>query len=305
MENQMHGKEEISLHCPAKVNLLLAVLGGRADGFHNILSVATPLDFGDRLVLRLLGEKEEDCLLCDCPALNIGSENLVFKAAESFRAATGLKRAVEASLEKRIPIGAGLGGGSSNAASTLIGLNRLWGQPLTGEELTALAAELGSDVPLFPTRAPVIMRGRGECIEVLPDTCLDRILGRRILLFRPEFEISTPWAYGHLAKNAAHFSSGKEMEARLLDWIKSDRPINDLLFNSFEKVLFDKYLGIRVLFEKLRTKLGLSCLVSGSGSACFALVDDEATSAVAEQLIREYWGEETFIVESRPLALSN
>ncbi|AWT60063.1 MAG: 4-diphosphocytidyl-2-C-methyl-D-erythritol kinase [Candidatus Moanabacter tarae] len=301
----MYGREEISIHCPAKVNLLLAVLGGRNDGFHEILSVATPLDFGDRLVLRLLGEEEDDCWSCDCPVLNIGSENLVYKAVESFRAATGLKRSVKVSLEKRIPIGAGLGGGSSDAASTLIGLNRLWGLPLTGQELNDLAATLGSDVPLFPRRAPVIMRGRGECIDVVPDTCLDRILGRRILLFRPEFEISTSVAYGHLAKNAAYFSSGKEMETRLLDWIESDRPINDLLFNSFEKVLFDKYLGIRVLFEKLRTKLGLSCLVSGSGSACFALIDDDATSAVAEQLIRECWGEETFIVESRPLALSN
>lgn len=305
IKTQMYGKEEISLHCPAKVNLLLAVLGARNDGFHDILSVATPLDFGDRLVLRLLGEEEDDCLFCDCPALNIDSENLVYKAAESFRAATGVKRAIKVSLEKRIPIGAGLGGGSSDAASTLIGLNRLLGLPLTGEELNDLAAELGSDVSLFPKRAPVIMRGRGERIEVLPDNCFDRILGRRILLFRPEFEISTPWAYGHLAKNVANFSSGNEMEARLLDWIESDRPINDLLFNSFEKVLFDKFLGIRVLFEQLRTKLGLSCMVSGSGSACFALIDDDATTAVAKQLIRECWGEETFIVESRPLPLSN
>ena len=306
MEAQIQGEEEISLHCPAKINLFLAVLGARGDGFHDILSVATPLDFGDRLVLRLGCEGKQDCLSCDCPTLmNTGPDNLIYKAAQSFRDATGTKRAIEARLEKRIPIRAGLGGGSSDAASTLIGLNHLWGLPLNGEELSGLAAELGSDVPLFLTRAPVILRGRGERIEVLPEACVDRILGRRILLFRPEFEISTPWAYGRLTKDATNFSSAQEVEGRLLDWIESDRPINDLLFNSFEKVVLDKYRGIRALFEKLRINLGLPCLVSGSGSACFALIDDDDASAVAERLIRECWGEDTFIVESRPLSLSN
>ncbi len=305
MSAQAENSEEISLFCPAKINLFLAVLGPRSDGFHDILSVAVPLDFGDQLIIRLGSEGEADELVCDDPGLNCGPDNLVSKAIRNFRIAAGSSRAVQARLIKRIPIGAGLGGGSSNAATALNGLNRLHGFPLSKEALRNLAAGLGSDVSLFLRGEPVVMRERGERVEVLPNACVERISRLRFLLFRPEYSISTAWAYSRLAEDGARFDSAEKMEAKLFEWIESQAPPDHLLFNSFEQVIFRKFIGVRALLLRLRGDLGLPCLVSGTGSACFALIDEKNPVTKAERLVRECWGEDTFLVESGPLTLSN
>ena len=186
----------VSLFSPAKLNLFLAVTGRRADGFHDLVSVAAPLDFGDQLEARSRerGAGSQFTLTCDQPEVPVDGGNLVLKAAAAFVAATGWQGGVDFTLTKRIPVGAGLGGGSSNAVAALRALNQLSGGALAGEKLAAVAASLGSDCALFLHNAPVVMRGRGERIEALPASAAARLRGRRVLLFKPSFGISTPWA---------------------------------------------------------------------------------------------------------------
>ena len=147
------------LPCPAKLNLLLAVTGRRADGFHELVSLVAPVELGDTLTVE---PALEFSLTCDAPTLPVDDTNLVLKAAQAFRVATSWRGGARFALTKRIPSGAGLGGGSSDAATALLALNRLAGEPLAPAALAQVAAEVGSDCALFLPGGPVVMRGRGD-----------------------------------------------------------------------------------------------------------------------------------------------
>ena len=154
----MHHVVEIA---PAKLNLGLRILGRRPDGYHDIVSVLQTVDLCDRMVFTP-APPGETLVHCDNPDVPDGPENLVYRAVEILRRATGAGHGVRVDLNKRIPTGAGLGGGSSNAATALRALDRLWGLDLRPERLAALAAELGSDVPFFLTGGTAVVTGRGE-----------------------------------------------------------------------------------------------------------------------------------------------
>src|SRR5215213_4707075 len=147
---------------PAKLNLFLAVTGRRTDGFHDLVSLVAPVAWGD--TLRIEPAKADFSLECNDPAVPCDETNLVLKAARAFRAAGGWGGGAKFFLEKRIPMGAGLGGGSSDAAAALTGLNQLSGGRLTPAALEKLAGDVGSDCALFLRGTPVLMRGRGERI---------------------------------------------------------------------------------------------------------------------------------------------
>src|SRR5450631_3870862 len=149
---------------PAKVNLSLRILSRREDGFHEIESFITPISLCDEITIDKKAGQEID-FRCDDPSVPQGEENLVVRAADAFFRATKLKPSLSIELKKKIPHGAGLGGGSSDAASTLLALNDLHGQALTRARLTSLAAGIGSDVPFFLARSVAICRGRGEIVE--------------------------------------------------------------------------------------------------------------------------------------------
>src|SRR6478736_4161009 len=180
---------EVAVFSPAKLNLFLAVTGRRADGFHDLVSVVAPLTFSDELVAeaadgrREMGDRRFS-LSCDHPDVPVDGSNLVLQAAEAFAVATGWKGAAHFKLTKRIPMGAGLGGGSSNAAAALRALNRLTGGLLDEAQLAAVAATLGSDCVLFLRDAPVVMRGRGERVDLLPAPASARLRRRLVLLFK-------------------------------------------------------------------------------------------------------------------------
>jgi 4-diphosphocytidyl-2-C-methyl-D-erythritol kinase len=291
---------------PAKLNLFLAVVGRRPDGFHDLVSVAAPLAWGDRLRLRLLdGGAGADRLLCDDPAVPVEG-NLVLAAARAFREAAGWKPPVEFTIEKRIPMGAGLGGGSSNAAAALRGLNALAGEPLDRAALRALSAGVGSDCPLFLEGGPVVVRGRGERVAPLPPAGAARLRGRKVLLFKPAFEISTAWAYARLASAALEkgepmaYMAAAEAEARLAAWTGGAAPAEDLLFNSFEAPVFSKFPAMPVLLRRLKEAFGLETGLSGSGSACFTLLPAGRSVSVSEisAAIRSAWGPSALVVET-------
>ena len=304
----------VNVFSPAKLNLFLAITGRRADGFHDLVSVVAPVKFGDNLrVERVEGAKTDaevnagsgvgvsGCfsLECDDPAVPCDETNLILKAAKAFVEATGEKLSARFVLGKRIPMGAGLGGGSSNAVAALLALNQLVANPLSRERLLDLAIKLGSDCPLFLHGKPLVMRGRGERIEALEAQNGTRLSGRRALVFKPSFSIATAWAFGRMAVGAPmSYLAADEAEARLACWRAGDESAEKLLFNNMEQIAFAKYVALPVLLERLRGEFGLAVAMSGSGSACFALLrDGTAVQAVVER-IREAWGRHTFIVDT-------
>jgi len=308
----------VTIFSPAKINLFLAVTGRRADDYHDLVSVVAPLTFGDELTARA-GEgsanaAEQFRLECDDPAVPLDGTNLVLKAAVAFAAATGWTRPVAFRLIKRVPMAAGLGGGSSNAVAALVALNRLSGTTLDRAALAALAAQIGSDCPVFLEGAPAVMRGRGERVEALPAAAARRLRGRRVLVFKPSFGVGTPWAYAQLALASARpgpastmsakpesasaagaYLPVDEAERRLARWIGGEAPAEDLLFNSFESVVFRKFIALPTLLGRLRERFGLAPLMSGSGSACFALLPDGAPVEAIAECIREAWGDVSFV----------
>ena len=290
--------ETIEEFCPAKVNLFLAVTGRRADGFHELISVMAPLDVGDCLRIRL-APAGETRLSCSDPSLPCDERNLVWQAVAAFRRRHPYPEAVQVDLEKRVPVGAGLGGGSSDAAGLLRGLNRMLGSPLGPADLSALAASLGSDCPFFLHPAPALVRGRGERISPLPETVCARLRGKRLLLIKPSFSISTAWAYGAMAQAPEGYGSAEAAEARLAAWMSGVEPLSSLLFNQMESVVYRKYIPLPVLKDRLEREAGVPVLLSGSGSTLFALVEDAAQRDLAEEVAREALGAAGWVVEGR------
>lgn len=302
---------DVSFFSPAKINLFLAVTGRRPDGFHDLVSVVAPLDFGDTLeaISKEQGARSRFTLECDHPEVPVDGSNLVLKAAQAFAELTGWKGGVDFKLTKRIPPGAGLGGGSSNAVAALRALNQLAGGLLDEGQLATVAATLGSDCALFLANAPAVMRGRGERIDLLPAAAAARLHGRRVLLFKPSFGVGTPWAYQRMITRGTDYRPATEAEERLAAWIQGNAPAEELLRNNMEPAVFEKYLALPVLGEKLHRESGVRVRMSGSGSACYALLGDAATGTATvisaetvtrmKRLIRECWGVGTTVQEAR------
>jgi 4-diphosphocytidyl-2-C-methyl-D-erythritol kinase len=291
----------LSLFAPAKINLFLAVTGRRADGFHELVSLVAPLEWGDTLTLEPRPEDAADSLECSDPTVPADASNLVLKAAAAYRrrARPGLPP-VHFRLRKEVPHGAGLGGGSSDAATAVSGLNQLSPHPLNPEELRACAAEVGSDVPLFLENSPVVMRGRGEIIETLPVAARAALRGRELLVFKPPFGIATAWAYGRLRESGAQwYVPAATIEAKLAAWLTAPTWESLPLENNLEYPAFAKFLALPVLLEELRARFDLRCRMSGSGSACFALLEPDSPRAAINDAIRQAWGPEAVIRATR------
>jgi 4-diphosphocytidyl-2-C-methyl-D-erythritol kinase len=200
-------------------------------------------------------------------------------------------------------MGAGLGGGSSNAVAALRALRDVSGVTVSAEEMMRMAAELGSDCPLFLADGPVVMRGRGERVEILSAAAAARLRVRRVLVFKPAFGIATAWAYGRLAecvrRGELAYDDAAEEEARLQAWLADKRaPVEALARNTFERVAFAKFVALPVMLAELRAKFGVAAWMSGSGSACFALLPAGVDAAAMIATIREGWGESAWVVET-------
>ena len=275
---------------------MLSVHGQRADGFHALTSLVVALEFGDTLTIRAGGSR--DVLHCSDPAVPLGPENLLLKAAAAFRSRLGRAEYFEFNLNKRIPMGAGLGGGSGNAAVALRGMNQLAGEPFSNAVLCELAAELGSDCAFFIEGRAAWMRGRGEVIEPVAAEIAERLRGTRVVLFRPNFGVETAGAYGRLVAGApGSYEPEAAGVARMQHFIESGT-LADVLFNSFEGPVGSKYLAISTLLAQLRAA-GVECLMSGSGSCCFALLEENcAHVSQIEKIVRDAWGEAVFWVET-------
>jgi 4-diphosphocytidyl-2-C-methyl-D-erythritol kinase len=166
--------------------------------------------------------------------------------------------------------------------------------------MAEIAAALGSDCPLFLADGPVVMRGRGEQVERLPVEAATRLRGRRVLIFKPGFGISTPWAYRRMVATPGSYLAPEAAEARLAAWVNSPGLAAErLMLNTMEPVVFAKFLALPALLEQLREQFGLTAQMSGSGSACFAFLPEDAPVDAIKRAISAAWGESTFVTVTR------
>jgi 4-diphosphocytidyl-2-C-methyl-D-erythritol kinase len=251
----------VEFFAPAKVNLSLRVLRRREDGFHEIESLLCPLSIYDTLDLAHREDEGGLEFTCDDATIPTGDGNLVVRAAQLFCASCGFEPRLRIQLTKRIPHGAGLGGGSSDAATTLIGLNRLFDTHLSPEALSAMAADLGSDVPFFIYQSAAIIRGRGEQVEPVSFTH-----ELPLFLIKASFGVPTPWAYKNWRDSRE--VPGVRYAAQEFPW--------GTLVNDLERPVFEKYLFLADLKSWLLAQPEVAgALMSGSGATVFALLHEK------------------------------
>ena len=278
---------QVELNSPCKVNFILNILGKRPDGFHELETVMHHLPIFD--LLRFERASSGVQLSCDNPALPTDASNLVYRAAAKFMEEAKIRDGVRIHLAKRIPLAAGLGGGSGNAATTLRGLNQLFGSPLTSKQLFEIAAALGSDVPFFLQDQPALATGRGEVVESLPS--FRTLEGVHILLVHPGFGVSTPWAYRNLARFPKDLNGERERAHRLVEALKTSLRVARLdFYNSLEAPVFEKF-PLLAIFRDFFVECGsLVAMMSGSGSTTFALLEQQQKAEQLEEAFKGKFG---------------
>ena len=277
----------ITVTAPAKVNLHLEVLGLRPDGFHELSMVMQSIDLTDRLSFTNTADGQLH-LSCDTPTLTLAEDNLVLRAAHLLRERSGFSELGAAiHLEKRIPIGAGLAGGSSDGAAALVGLNRLWGLGQTNRQLEELAAELGSDMPFCVGGGTQLCFGRGDRLEPVATVKNDLAV---LLVKDPSSSVSTPWAYrrcrelrSHLYLQAEHAFEERRDMLRNAVWLHPLRASSPPpLRNDLEPVVEPETKAVQIALKLLRAQSdALAVSMSGSGPSCFAIYSDLHSSKQA------------------------
>ncbi len=274
-----------------KINLLLNVLRRREDGWHDLETVMQPLPLFDELTVEFADRPGIE-LLCNHPKTPAGAENLICRAASAFQDAIGKSDGLQFRLEKNIPVAAGMGGGSGNAAAALLALNRLYGGVLSRDAVAATAARLGSDVPFFLESGPAIALGRGEKVKRLPP--FDIFEDACVVLVNPGFGVPTPWAYRNLRLDAEEGSSAPvsaESFVRALrvgDWEGAMRG----LFNSLERLVFRKYPVLEIIRLELLRVGATGALMSGSGATIFGIVRDKEQGEEVRQRFLKAFGDQ-------------
>ena len=245
---------------PAKINLSLRVLGCRSDGFHEIETLIAPISLCDEIKIEQRSGKQEIAFRCDDPSVPKGEDNIVVRAANIFFQKTKITSGISIALKKRIPHGAGLGGGSSDAASTLLALNGLFETNLPREALGRMAEMIGSDVPFFIFRSAAVCKGRGELVT--PTRLREQL---SVLLLKPGFGVPTQWAYSRWrdSREIPGVSYGAQQFTQ------------QSLLNDLERPVFEKFVFLAQLKTWLlkQPEVG-AALMSGSGSTVFAVIRD-------------------------------
>lgn len=260
------------LTAPAKVNLGLEILRRRPDGFHELETIFYRIALADTIELH--ERPHGSSMTCDDPSLSIGPDNLCLRAVEAMRGATSIDRGVHVVLHKRIPTGAGLGGGSSDAAAVLKGLNGRWSSGLSLGQLKEIGATLGSDVPAFLGGPLALGRGRGEILEDLPP-----IFPHWLVCVTPPISVSTGWAYGHLQLVAR--PERTSLRERFLSGLHDLKALDQMLTNDFEDSVLRAHPQIADAKRRLREVGCTVALMSGSGSSVFGLTSDRESAEAA------------------------
>ena len=268
-------------HSCAKINLALSVLGRRTDGYHDIQTIFQTIGLWDEIELRASLRLELQCE--GLPGVR-AEDNLVWKAASLMASTLPGKHGASITLRKRIPAGAGLGGGSGNAAVTLLALRRFWNVEISDSDLVRLAARLGSDVPFFLNGGTALGIGRGENIRPLPDIRLEHL----VVIF-PAVHVSTAEAYRSLNKGLTSVTEDHRIQSFCGQLQDSTCRLTGI-FNDFEASILTVYPSIKEVKEFLIERGATAALLSGSGSSVFGFFpDEESASAAARESLREAW----------------
>ena len=272
----------ITVCAPAKINLVLRIFDRRPDGYHNLWSLMQTVQLEDELSISLSDSPATIALRCDEPSLKTDPSNLVYRAAAAVLEQSERVVGLDLALAKRIPVGAGLGGGSSDAAATIIGLNRLLNLGWSMEKMARVGQALGSDVPFFFFAPSATVEGRGEKVSPV------RIKGNRwILLVNPGFPVETRWAYQQLSASRTRVRTLSDVHAALgkaseLSW----EDVLQTAENDFETAVFKTHPLLHRIKQKLLAEGAETALLSGSGATVFGVFRDETTGRQAQSSFR-------------------
>jgi 4-diphosphocytidyl-2-C-methyl-D-erythritol kinase len=282
------------LRSPGKINFGLDIIRKRPDGFHELESLMVPLDVCDEMVFEPRDTGHGVTMECDVPDLPTDSSNLVIRAAELLRRHADVTAGAHIKLRKRLPIAAGMGGGSGNGAVALAGLNQLWRLGLSREQLLPLAATLGSDCALFLDPKPSFCHGRGECVEPLADAAARTLRAAYFVLINPGFGISTKWAY----EQVRPFLTGRAGAIKVvIDALTAgDLPAAArAMVNTLEGPALHKFPLLGLLKESLVRNGCVSAMMSGSGATVFGIATDRAGAERAMTAARSEFGEKMWM----------
>lgn len=276
----MRGKLDCSVHssphrikAPAKLNLRLKITGRRPDGYHELVSIMVPIDFVDLLEVRVIRERGIE-LSCEGFRVPTDEKNLVYQAALAFFSRTGIQGGVSIKLSKNIPVAAGLGGGSSDAAATLLSLNKIWSQPLGLSALHELAVQLGADVPFFLHSEPSLATGIGDVLEPLKEWPKFWYV-----IITPPVQVSTSWVYGNLKLELTRGEYDY-----IVKFLRNDPiAVSAILENDLEEVTSAKFPVIDTIKKCLMNVGAEGALMTGSGPSVFGIFSSLNQALSAKQ----------------------
>jgi len=272
---------KIQIKAPAKINLYLEIIGKRPNGYHNIESIFHTVDLFDILDFE---ESNNIQLTCNNSSLAVDQSNLIYKTVLKMQKYFNVDKAVKVHLVKNIPMGAGLGGGSSDAAATIKALNKLWNLNKSKKELELFAASIGADVPFFLTCGTAFVEGIGDII-----TKINIKNKYYFVLVKPNFGVSTVWAYSQIKMPLTNINKiDNILKVLREDCLKTD-VAKKFFFNRFEEVVFPRYREIEDI-KKYLESFGCATLMSGSGATIFALASSKEQSVdLVEKLKKCGW----------------
>jgi 4-diphosphocytidyl-2-C-methyl-D-erythritol kinase len=264
--------KELRIKTPAKINFGLNIISKRDDGFHNIETIFYPVNLFDEIIIN---EDDQFSFNTTNSQLKNGNNNSVINAKELFSEYTGIKINSSVTLEKNIPMGAGMGGGSSDGAAALIGFNNFYNAGLSPEELSILALRVGSDVPFFIDPKPKFATSRGEVFEPI-----SLVIQKPILIVNPGIHISTAWAFSKIIPQVPIYS------LRIMDHLIFDNfnELKNLVTNDFESIVFSQYPEIGRIKENMYEYGAEFSLMTGSGSTIFGIFPDQSSAMKAASL---------------------
>jgi len=278
---------QLHTFAPAKINAYLRIVGRRSDGYHLLNSLMIPVSLYDKIDVQVDEKPAGIKLTCSDLAIPVDETNLAYKAAALLCRECTVTPAITLSLQKHIPSGAGLGGGSSNAAAVLKSLNTLLSLGLSEQRLCQLGARLGADVPFFIPCRPALVEGIGDIL-----TTVSPFPYRWVVLVVPPFGVSTPWAYQRFDELPIASTANKELHK----WKPGQWPEQALFVNDLERAVFPSHPQLVVIKSMLLSSGAEGALMSGSGSAVFGLFTDRDLAVKASGSLAEYG--QTFLVES-------
>jgi len=276
--NPQSSQSEITVFAPAKINVVLRILNRRPDGFHNLWSIMQTVALEDEVSIKICADRQDIQLRCDAAQLAADQSNLVFRAAAEVLARARQPIGLDIELRKRIPMGAGLGGGSSDAAATIIGLNRLLRLEWSPTQMADAGQSLGSDVPFFLFAPSAFVAGRGETVRPVVIEG-----GRWVVLVNPGFGVNTKWAYQELAVTRPAVTPLSPVQQSLdrqsqVSWAQLIAAAE----NDFEAPVFAAHEKLREIKRNLRNYGAEIALLSGSGATVFGVFASEARARQAQ-----------------------